>query len=327
MKPRVFISRPIPPEPLALIQAECEVEMWSEVTVTPPIAEKIVGKDGLLTYGHELVTGAMMDTAPNLRAIANMGVGYDHIDVKAATERGIPVGNTPGVLDETVADMAFTLLLATARNTLKGDHYVRSGTWKVYNPNILWGAEIHGSTIGLIGFGRIGRAIARRARGFNMNILYYRRQRIPEWEQELGAHYTPLDELLAQADFVVLMVPLKQDTHHLIGARELGLMKKTAILINAARGPVVDSKALYEALRDGKIAGAGLDVFDPEPPLPDDPLLSLENVVLTPHLGSATVKTRTRMGMMAAENLLAGLRGEPLPYQVNPGVKPKSAGG
>lgn len=320
MKPHVFISRPIPPEPLALIQAECEVEMWTEVTVPPPIPEKIVGKDGLLTYGHELVTGEMMDTAPNLRVIANMGVGYDHIDAKAATERGIPVGNTPGVLDETVADMAFALLMATARNVLNGDHYVRSGDWKVYNPNILWGAEIHDATLGIIGFGRIGRAIARRAKGFNMKVLYYRRQRTPELEQELGVAYAPLDELLAQADFVALMVPLKDDTYHLIGARELSLMKKTAILINAARGPVVDPKALYEALRAGVIAGAGLDVFEPEPPLPDDPLLALDNVVLTPHLGSATVKTRTRMGMMAAENLLAGLRGEPLPYQVNPGV-------
>jgi glyoxylate reductase len=324
MKPRVFISRPIPPEPLALIQAECEVDMWSEVTVAPPIREKIVGKDGLLTYGHELVTGEMMDTAPNLRVIANMGVGYDHIDAKAATERGIPVGNTPGVLDETVADMAFALLLTAARNVLKGDRFVRSGTWAVYNPNIFWGAEIHDSTLGIIGLGRIGRAIARRARGFNMKVLYYRRNRTPEVEQELGVQYAPFDELLAQADFVILMVPLTEATYHLIGARELALMKKTAILINPARGPVVDPKALAEALQTGVIAGAGLDVFEPEPPPPDDPLLTLDNIVLAPHLGSATVKTRTRMGMMAAENLLAGLRGELLPYQVNPGVGRRS---
>jgi glyoxylate reductase len=299
-----------------MIQAEADAEIWTDVETPPPLVEKIVGRDGLLTYGHELVTGEMMDTAPNLKVISVMGVGYDHIDVKAAFERGITVGHTPGTLDETTADLTFALLLAAARNVVSGDKFVRSGAWKVYNPNILWGAEVHGATLGIIGMGRIGRAIARRAKGFDMRILYYNRNRAPEWEQELGVEYAPFEELLAQADFVVVMTPYSQATYHLIDRKVLSLMKKTAILINSARGPIVDPKALYEALRDGVIGGAGLDVFDPEPIPADDPLLTLDNVVMTPHLGSASVKTRTRMGTMAAENLLAGLKGEPLPYAV-----------
>jgi len=316
MNYNVFISRPIPPTPLEMIQAEADVEIWTDVETPPPLVEKIVGRDGMLTYGHELVTGEMMDTAPHLKVISVMGVGYDHIDVKAAFERGIAVGHTPGTLDETTADLTFALLLAAARNVVSGDRFVRSGAWKVYNPNILWGAEVHGATLGIIGMGRIGRAIARRARGFEMRILYYNRNRAPEWEQKLGVEYAPFEELLAQADFVVVMTPYSQATYHLIDQKALSLMKKTAILINSARGPIVDPKALYEALRDGVIGGAGLDVFDPEPIPADDPLLSLDNVVMTPHLGSASVKTRTRMGTMAAENLLAGLKGEPLPYAV-----------
>jgi glyoxylate reductase len=312
----VFISRPIPPGPLEMIQAECEVEMWTDVETPPPLREKIVGRDGMLTYGHELVTGEMMDTAPNLKVISVMGVGYDHVDVKAAAKRDIAVGHTPGTLDETTADLTFALLLAAARNIVRGDNFVRSRTWKVYNPNILWGAEVHGATLGIIGMGRIGRAIARRAKGFEMEILYHNRNRLPDWEQKLGVQYAAFDELLARSDFVVVMTPYRQETYHLIDQRALSLMKNSAILINSARGPIVDSQALYEALRDGVIAGAGIDVFDPEPPPSDDPLLTLDNVVMTPHLGSASIKTRTRMGTMAAENLLAGLKGAPLPYAV-----------
>jgi glyoxylate reductase len=318
MKPRVFISRPIPHQALAMIQNECQVDMWSETEAPPPLREKIIGLDGLLTYGHELVTAEMMDTAPNLKVISVMGVGYDHVDVAAATERGIRVGHTPGVLDETVADMTFALLLAAARNVLQGDQFVRSGDWRVYDPNILWGAEVHGSTLGLIGLGRIGRAVARRAKGFGMKILYHNRNRLPEWEATLGVEYATKETLLAEADFVVILTPLTEQTHYLIGEPELSQMKSTAILINTARGPIVNSQALYQALRDGVIAGAGLDVFDPEPPPTHTPLLSLANVVLTPHLSSATVRTRTQMSLMSAENLLAGLRGEALPYWVNP---------
>lgn len=321
MKPRVFVSRPIPEKALSIIKNECQVDWWTETEMPPPLREKIVGLDGLLTYGHELVTAEMMDTAPNLKVISVMGVGYDHVDVAAATERSIAVGHTPGVLDETVADMTFALLLAVARNILKGDRFVRGGDWRVYNPNILWGAEIHGSTLGIIGMGRIGRAVARRARGFNMKILYHNRHRLPEWEEKLGVQYTSKETLLAKADFIVVLSSLTKQTHRLIGESELARMKPTAILINAARGPIVDFQALCQALRDGVIAGAGLDVFDPEPPLANDPLLVLDNVVLTPHLGSATVRTRTQMAMMSAENLLAGLRGESLPYWVNSQVR------
>ena len=320
MKPRVFISRRIPDKPLEMIRNECEVDMWTEATVAPPVTERIVGRDGILTYGHELVTGEMMDTAPNLKVISVMGVGYDHIDVAAATARGIAVGHTPGTLDDTVADLTFALLLAAARNVMRGDRFVRSGTWRVFDPNILWGAEVNGATLGILGLGRIGRVIARRASGFDMKILYHNRNRASAWEDQLGVEYVSMEALLSQSDFVVVMVPYNDNTHHLIGAAELAQMKSTAILINTARGPIVDSKALYEALRDEVIGGAGLDVFDPEPPEPDDPLLQLENVVFCPHLGSASVKTRTGMGTMAAENLLAGLRGEPLPYWVNPEI-------
>ena len=324
MKHRVFISRRIPEKALAMLRDDCQIEMWTEAAVAPPVQEKIVGRDGLITYGHELVTGEMMDTAPNLKVISVMGVGYDHVDVAAATARGIAVGHTPGTLDETVADLTFALLLAAARNVLKGDQYIRSGAWQVFDPNILWGAEVHGATLGIIGMGRIGRVVARRAQGFDMNILYYNRSRTPEWEAELRAQYASMETVLTQSDFVIVMTPFSEETRRLIGANEIAQMKETAILINTARGPIVDSKALYEALRDGVIAGAGLDVFDPEPPPADDPLLTLDNVVLTPHLGSASVKTRTGMGVMSAENLLAGLRGEPLPYWVNPEIGEKS---
>lgn len=316
MSYNVFISRPIPEKPLSMIQAECAAEVWPDAGLAPPLAEKIVDRDGILTYGHELVTPEMMDTAPNLKVISVMGVGYDHVDVAAAFERGIAVGHTPGTLDETTADLTFALLLAAARNIVGGDKYVRSGVWKVYNPNILWGAEVNGATLGIIGLGRIGRAIARRARGFDMKILYHNRNRAPEWEEKLGVEYASFEALLSQSDFVVVMTPMTTETQHLIDRKALSLMKSTAILINSARGPIVDSRALYEALRDGIIAGAGLDVFDPEPIPADDPLLSLDNIVMTPHLGSASVKTRTRMGTMAAENLLAGLKGQPLPYAV-----------
>jgi len=320
MRPRVFIARPLPEKPLTIIQNECEVEIWYEEN-SPPFAEKTADIDGLVTYGHEPITADLLDNARRLKVIANMGVGYDHIDVVAATKRGIAVGNTPGALNEATADLAFALLLSAARNVVTGDRFIRAGHWRKYDPHILWGAEVHGATLGIIGLGRIGRAVARRARGFEMRILYYQRNRAPGWEEELGLAYTSLEDLLAQSDFVVIMTPLTPQTHHLIGQKELARMKRSAILINTARGPIVDSTALYEALRDGIIAGAGLDVFDPEPIPLDDPLLTLDNVVLCPHLGSASLQTRVKMGMMVAENLLAGLKDQPLPYPINPAVR------
>ena len=324
MRRRVFVTRPIPRQALHMLENSLDVEVWTHQTV-PPIGDRITDLDGLLTYGHEPVTGAMMDTAPRLKVIANMGVGYDHIDVAAATERGISVGYTPGVLDETTADMAFALLLAAARNVVRGDRFIREVNWTKYDPNLLWGAEVHGATLGIIGLGRIGTAVARRALGFGMRLLYHNRHRALQLEEQLGVEYASLAELLAQSDFVSIHTPLTPQTHHLIGKEELALMKSTAILVNTARGSVVDGSALHDALRDGLIAGAGLDVFEIEPIPVVDPLLALENVVLCPHLGSATEQTRTKMGLMAAECILAGIRGQPLPYPANPEVSGQQA--
>jgi len=319
MAPRVFVTRPIPQQAQSLLDGSLDVEVWTQQTA-PPIRDRIADLDGILTYGHEPVTAAMMDAAPRLKVIANMGVGYDHIDVAAATARGISVGYTPGVLDETTADMAFALLLAAARNVVRGDRFIRDGKWIKYDPDLLWGAQVHGATLGIVGLGRIGSAVARRALGFGMRVLYHNRHRAPQLEEQLGVEYASLADLLAQSDFVSIHTPLTPETHHLIGREELSRMKRTAILVNTARGPVVDGSALYEALRDGVIVGAGLDVFEMEPIPAGDPLLALENVVLCPHLGSATEQTRTRMGLMAAECVLAGVRGLPLPYPANPEV-------
>ena len=316
MKPKVFITRPIPEQVLNKLRETCEVDMWHTSAILPPIAEKISALDGLLTYGHELVTSEMIDTAPNLKVISVLGVGYDHVDSAAAKARGIAVGHTPGVLSDTTADMTFALLLAAARNIIAADHHVQSKQWTYYDPNILWGYDVHHATIGIVGMGRIGYAVAKRALGFDMRVLYYRRSRREDWERDLGIEYASLDRLLRESDFVTLHVPLSKETHRLIGAAEFKKMKPTAILVNIARGPVVDSNALYEALKTGEIAGAALDVTDPEPLPTDDPLLTLDNLLVCPHVGSATVQTRTRMATMAAENLLAGLKGEPLPYSV-----------
>jgi glyoxylate reductase len=251
-----------------------------------------------------------------LKAIAVVGVGYDHIDTRAARKRGIDIGNTPGCLEETTADMTFALMLAVARNLRAADTHIQSGAWTFHDPNIFWGTDVHHATLGIVGMGGIGREVAKRARGFDMRVLYNKRNRRPDWEDELGVIYASLDELLTESDFVTLHVPLGPETKHLIGERELKMMKSTAILVNIARGPVVDSRALYEALQNGEIAGAALDVTDPEPLPPEDPLLGLDKLLITPHLGSASVQTRTRMAEMAAQNLLAALRGEAMPFSV-----------
>ncbi len=315
-KPRVFITRPIPDEVVAELRETCDVEMWHTSAVSAPTAEKIGALDGLMTYGHELITDEMMASAPGLKVIANVGVGYDHIDANAARARGIEVGNTPGVLSDATADMTFALLLAAARNVVPGNRHVQAGDWQYYDPNILWGQDVHGSTIGIVGMGRIGYAVAKRALGFDMKVLYNKRTRRTDWEDELGMEYAELDDLLTRSDFVTLHPPMSDETRNLIGARELGLMKSRAVLVNIARGGVVDHDALYEAMSEGQITAAALDVTEPEPIPADHPLLSLDNVLVVPHLGSATVQTRTKMVRMAAENLLAGLSGEALPYSV-----------
>jgi len=314
--PRVFISRPIPDEVAERIRRECTVDMWPASDPPPPLSEKIEDVDGVITYGHERLTAEAMDAAPRLRVVSVMGVGYDHVDAEAAGARGIAVGHTPGVLDETTADLTFALLMAAARRLIPAHDHVRAGRWTLFDPNILWGVDVHHATLGIVGMGRIGYQVARRARGFDMRVLYNRRTRQPEWERELGVEYAGLDDLLAESDFVSLQVPLTDETRHMIGAEQLARMKPTAILINVARGPVVDPEALYAALQAGEIAGAALDVTEPEPMRPDDPLIGLENVIVTPHVGSATVQTRMKMANMAADNLLAGLRGEALPHSV-----------
>lgn len=268
--------------------------------------------DGIYCYGHRTVDGSLMDQFPDLRVISNHGVGVDHIDLKAAKERGIPVGNTPGVLDGAVADMAFALLLAAARRLAEGDRYARRPDVVAFATGERHGRDVHGATIGIIGMGNIGMQIAKRARGFDMKILYHNRHPRPTVERDLDAHGVGLDTLLSESDFVVLMVPLTEATRNMIGRRELSLMKPTASLINIARGGVVDTMALTETMLAGRIFAAALDVTEPEPLPRDHPLLQLENVTLTPHLGSATVQTRRRMAELSVENLLAGLEGKPL---------------
>lgn len=320
MKPVVFITRRIPDQGLSLILEQCQAEVWPEETPPPRevLLEKVRQCDGLLSLLTDRIDATLMDNAPRLRVVSNMAVGFDNIDVAAATERGILVGNTPEVLTDTTADFAFALLMATARRIGEAIDYVRAGKWKTWGPMLLLGQDVHGATLGLIGLGRIGSAVARRAQGFNMRVLYYDVVRRQDLEQQMGIIYTDLDTLLAESDFVSLHAPLTPQTRHIINADNLRKMKPTAILINTARGPLVDSKALYEALRDGVIAYAGLDVTDPEPIPMDDPLLTLPNCLIVPHIASASVATRGKMAELAARNLLAGLRGEVLPTHLNP---------
>jgi len=319
---KVFVTRIIPDEGLNLILENCDAEVWQEETPPPKeiIIEKIKDCEGILTLLTDKIDAEIMDKAPKLRIISNYAVGYDNIDVKSATQRGIMVTNTPGVLTETTADLAFALILATARRIVEADKFTRSGKWKSWGPMLFLGRDVYGATLGIIGLGRIGQAVARRAKGFNMKVIYYSRKRKEEVERELGVEYRELHSLLREADIVSIHTPLTEETYHLIGEKELSLMKPTAILINTARGAVVDQKALYKALKERRIFGAGLDVYEKEPIDADDPLLELDNVVLLPHIGSASVETRGRMARMAADNLLAGLRGEKPPNLVNPEV-------
>jgi lactate dehydrogenase-like 2-hydroxyacid dehydrogenase len=277
---------------------------------------------GLLSLFSNRVDDELLDAAgPGLKVVSNFAVGYDNVDVAATTARGIPVGNTPGVLTDTTADLAFALLMAAARRIVEGAEYVKAGEWEDWRSVMPLGCDVHGATLGIIGMGRIGRAVARRATGFDMRVIYYD----PYCEPEDDPNASPgrrcdLDELLAEADFVSLHVPLSEDTRHLIDAGAIAQMKPTAILVNTSRGPVVDTEALYDALVAKQIAYAALDVTDPEPLPAGHKLLSLSNCVVVPHVGSATVPTRDRMAVLAAENLLAGVRGEPLPHCVNPEV-------
>lgn len=311
--PRVIADGPLAPAIEALLRDKVTVLPWSVA-----IAGSSEPIDAVYTYGHPHLNGAMLDRLPGVKVISNYGVGVDHINLPDAAARRIPVGNTPGILDGATADMGFTLLLATARRLVAGDRYARSPAFTVYDPGYMLGREVHGATLGIIGLGRIGQQVAKRARGFEMRVLYHNRRRSAAAEETLGARYASLAELLAESDYVMLCVPLSEATRGLIGAAELSLMKPTAILINIARGPVVDTAALADALQRRQIYAAGLDVTDPEPLPRNHPLLTLDNVVIAPHLGSATEQTRQRMAEISVENLFRGLRGEPLLHEVKP---------
>jgi glyoxylate reductase len=308
--PRIIADTPLAPNVLQLLDGLVEVLPW------PASADVLGPVQGVYTYGHPRVDGVLLDRLPGVRVISNFGVGVDHIDVPAAAARGIPVGNTPGVLDGATADLAFALLLAAGRRLAEGDRYARGPHFLRYDPGYMLGREIHGSTLGIVGLGRIGAQVARRARGFDMTVVYHNRQQRPEQEAALGVRYVSFAELLAVADYIVLTVPLTAQTHGLIGKAEFAQMKPTATLINVARGPVVDAVALTEALTSRRIYAAAVDVTDPEPLPRDHPLLQLENLTIAPHLGSATVETRQRMAEISVENLRAGLEGRPLRHGV-----------
>lgn len=321
-KPHVFVTRAIPEKGLAMVREFCDAEVWPE-ELPPPravILEKVRKAEGLLTLLTDPIDAEVINAGPRLKVISQYAVGVNNIDLEAATARGIPVGHTPGVLTEATADLTWALLMAAARRLAEGIAYVKAGRWKTWGPTLLLGAEVWGATLGIIGFGRIGRAVARRAAGFHMRVLVHTRHPDPAAAAEMGVEFVSLEALLRQADFVTLHTPLTEATYHLIGEAELKAMKPTAILINTSRGPVVDSQALYRALKAGEIAYAALDVTDPEPIPADDPLLTLDNCLIVPHIGSATRTARERMATMAAENLIAGLQGKPLPHCANPEV-------
>lgn len=316
---RIVVTRRLPGDAHERIRGSADVRVWPDDRPIPRdvLEQQVADADGLLCMLTDRIDAPLLERAPSLQVVSTMAVGTDNIDVDACTERGIRVGNTPDVLNGATADMAIALLLAAARRIPEGMTYVREGRWRRWEPELLLGAEVHGSTLGIVGMGRIGTEIARRGLGFGMRVLYHNRHRRPEIEAQLGTLYRSLDELLAESDHVVLSCPLTEETYHLIDAQALDRMQPTATLINIARGPIVDPRALEHALRTGQIFAAALDVTEPEPIPADDPLLALPNCLIVPHLGSATVQTRKAMADLAVDNLLAGLRGEPMPACVN----------
>jgi len=319
---KIFVTRLIPKAGLDLLYGFAELRIWQEEVPAPRevLLEEAGEVDGLLSLLTDTIDVELMDAAPKLKVVSNYAIGYDNVDVEAATERGIMVCHTPGVLTDTTADFAFALLACVARRLVEASEYVREGRWKTWGPMLCLGYDLHGATLGLVGLGRIGSGVAKRATGFDMRILYHDVSRQPSREEELGLTYVDLETLLRESDFVSLHTPLTPETHHMMDREQFTMMKSTAILINTSRGQVVDQKALYEALVSGGIAGAGLDVTDPEPILRDDPLLTLDNCVVVPHIASASVATRTMMATMAAENLIAALQGRMPRNPVNPEV-------
>jgi len=318
-RPKILITRPIQQEVVDQISQHCEVQVHHIDEPMPAglLAAAIHDADGVMPAGVR-ISRNIIDAAPKLRVVSNIAVGYDNIDLDACNHRHIMVTNTPDVLTEATADVAFALILSAARRVAEGDRYVRSGHWTQWQWGCLWGTEMHGKTLGLYGFGRIAQATARRGRGFSMRILYYARNRVsPSMERELGAELVDRETLLRESDFLSLHVPMTSETRHAIGAQELALMKPSAFVINTARGPIVDEEALVQALQAGGLAGAGLDVFENEPRV-HPALIAMDKVTLLPHVGSATAETRMRMALLAAQNLLAALRGERPPNLVNP---------
>ncbi|SFJ00404.1 2-hydroxyacid dehydrogenase [Thermoflavimicrobium dichotomicum] len=322
MKKQIVLTRRLQEECMYELGQHFELEVvgGDETPKREDLLRSLQGKEALICTVAEKIDPELMEACPDLRIISNYGVGFDNIDVSAANRRGILVTNTPDVLTDATADLTWALMLSVARRAVEGDRLIRNGQWHGWAPHFMLGWDVSGKTLGIVGMGRIGQAVARRAIGFNMRILYYSRTRLKEeQEKELRAQYCDLDELLAQADFVSLHTPYSPETHHLIGHEQLSKMKRTAFLINTARGAVVDEQALIHALQSGKIAGAGLDVFEQEPYVPDE-LRQMEQVVLIPHLGSATRETRLAMGRKVIENLTAYFRGEKPPYLVNPEI-------
>lgn len=322
-RPRVYVARRLPEAALSMLREQVDITVWGTDELPPPrdiLLKEAAASDGVVSLLTDRVDGELLDAAPRVRVVSNYAVGFDNIDVPAATARGVVVTNTPGVLTETVADFTMALILGTARRLVEADLYTRAGKWKSWEPMLFLGQDIHGATLGLVGLGRIGAAVAKRAHGFGMTILYHDVVRREDLEREMGLEFAAFDDVLRRADFVSVHTPLMPETRHLIGAAQFRLMKKTAILINTARGPIVDTQALHHALTSGVIAGAGLDVFETEPVAKDHPLLGLENVIVAPHIASASVATRTKMGLMAAENLLTALAGRRPPNLVNPEV-------
>jgi glyoxylate reductase len=321
-QPKIFLTRPIPQASMELLQREADLTYNADdrILSRDEVIAGMAGQDGLICTLMDKIDGDMLDTNPDLKVVANYAVGYNNIDVAAATERKVPVTNTPGVLTASTADIAWALMFGIGRRIVEGDRMVRARAWEGWGPLQLLGQDITGATLGLIGMGRIGKAMVQRAKGFDMKIVYWNRTRLSAAEEaEMGVTYLAMNDVLAEADFVSLHVALTDETTHLIGAAQLAKMKSTAYLINTTRGPVVDEKALVKALQQRSIGGAGLDVFENEPALEPE-LYELDNVVIPPHLGSATIGTRTKMGNMAAENCLTACRGERPPNIVNPEV-------
>jgi glyoxylate reductase len=324
VKPKVFVTRLIPEAGLKQIQQHCDTEIWPD-PLPPPYAvvrQRIVDCDGLVSLLTDKIDPALMDAAPRLKVVSNYAVGFNNIDVAAATARGIAVGNTPGVLTDATADMAFCLLIAAARRVVEGHQYTLAGKWKTWEPLGHLGQDLVGRTLGIVGMGRIGHALARRCHGgWDMKILYHDVYKNEKAEKELAARQVELDTLLQESDFVSVHTDLNDKTRGMFGSEQFRKMKRTAVFINTARGPLVSQKDLAQALRSGTIFAAGLDVTDPEPPAADDPLLKLANVIVAPHIASATVGTRNAMAEICAANLIAGVTGTPLPAWVNPEVK------